>query len=785
QGGSSEILTLNPGVYYIDTLSIGGQASICLNGPVQLYVQGDISLGGGGISNNGSNGTPTDLQIYCTGANVDISGGAVFCGLLYAPNASVHITGTAADPQDIFGAITANNIQCSGQVQIHRYTPASDYSFGTYTECQQTIDDDASTAYVHIEGADVWIRKGMPTTRFDLGSGTYLGGIGNRNKPTLIDIDRDKDLDLFIGGENGSLKYYKNTGSPANSIFTSQGNLQADGGDIDIGDHSAPYFCDIDYDGDFDLFVGRLDGRVSYYENIGSSTYATFTSQGSLQAGGVDIDATDYSSPCFGDIDSDGDFDLVVGDYSNGLRLYRNNGNRVTPNFANEGSLRDSLGAVINIGTIHSPQLFDIDYDADLDLFIGNYHGTIFLYENVGTPQNYSFAYQTSYWMGIDVGHAAAPCFGDLDGDGKIDLLVGEFYNNIEYYQNIGEELYKNAPMQYNLVYGNAGNAPAENIQITDYLPANFVYVSSNPSGSLVGNILTWSLGTLQPNYIGTITIYGTINPTTQNSTLTNIATITTTTPECDYLPNIATHTLYIGTPTPDLLITKTGPSSWPSNYPLTYQLAYKNTVLVTGLLGEYYKNYDLTGTPIYRRTDLYLDYRNSTWNPWSWANDQSFSVRWTGWIYIASIGSRRFEISSNDTARLSINGGIVANGGGVQTGSYNFTTIGWHRIELIFQEAGGNDQYIRLRWDPTGGTSYSIIPNSILRSIDPEELNRGGEVLANAQVQDLLPPASSMTYTSANPLPSVISGQLLTWNPVNLQPGQEYQITINAMTGN
>ncbi|MEM6697765.1 MAG: T9SS type A sorting domain-containing protein, partial [Bacteroidota bacterium] len=83
-----------------------------------------------------------------------------------------------------------------------------------------------------------------------------------------VNIDGDGDLDAFIGeGESfGSINYFENTGnitSPAFTLSTSSAPFGING----VADYSVPDFVDIDKDGDFDLFVGDLDGKISFFRN--------------------------------------------------------------------------------------------------------------------------------------------------------------------------------------------------------------------------------------------------------------------------------------------------------------------------------------------------------------------------------------------------------------------------------------------------------------------------------------------------------------------------------------
>ena len=93
--------------------------------------------------------------------------------------------------------------------------------------------------------------------------------------PTLVDIDSDGDLDLFVGQKfttdsspfNGRIKFFLNIGNSQNPIFSlyDEEFLGAD-----LGTDLCPHFGDIDMDGDFDLLIGTYSGDVKIFENIGN-----------------------------------------------------------------------------------------------------------------------------------------------------------------------------------------------------------------------------------------------------------------------------------------------------------------------------------------------------------------------------------------------------------------------------------------------------------------------------------------------------------------------------------
>ena len=92
--------------------------------------------------------------------------------------------------------------------------------------------------------------------------------MGEKITPAFVDIDNDGDKDLFVGDTLGYIKYYENTG---NNVYQQQTGVNNPFNGVDLGDETKPAFVDIDDDGDFDAFIGELEGNLNYYRNDGNS----------------------------------------------------------------------------------------------------------------------------------------------------------------------------------------------------------------------------------------------------------------------------------------------------------------------------------------------------------------------------------------------------------------------------------------------------------------------------------------------------------------------------------
>ncbi len=198
-----------------------------------------------------------------------------------------------------------------------------------------------------------------------------------QDKPSIefADLDKDNDLDMFVGNDNGNILYFSNDG---NNKFTAEGNLQADGSDIS-NTPSTLAFADLDNDGNLDLYVGGLD-YIFVYKNLGNGVFA---SEDTLK---IDSNIVSFylPAPQFSDYDNDGDLDLFVGTYYGNIDYYLNDGNG---NLSAGGTILTNTDTLF-AGFYPQPEFSNTSNKCYPDLFVGNSSGTIahFTYSDLTAP---------------------------------------------------------------------------------------------------------------------------------------------------------------------------------------------------------------------------------------------------------------------------------------------------------------------------------------------------------------------------------------------------------------
>ncbi len=251
--------------------------------------------------------------------------------------------------------------------------------------------------------------------------------LGSESVPALGDWDGDGDLDLLVGnkidpGDLRTSRIYRleNTGTAKAPAFRLAGALPIRG-----GYHFAPAFGDMNGDGRLDLLVGQWGARVARWRLTAAAAVLEDSAAVTLTRGS-------NTTPALGDLDGDGDLDLLVGEASGSLNYYRNDGSPREPRFVLVSDEWEGL----RMGRRSAPALADLDGDGDLDLLVGWELTGVVVFRNDGTRSAPRF--EKTPWLTLPVSALAAPAAGDLDGDGKVEVVVGNVSGGVLYFGRPG-----------------------------------------------------------------------------------------------------------------------------------------------------------------------------------------------------------------------------------------------------------------------------------------------------------------------------------------------------------
>ena len=135
------------------------------------------------------------------------------------------------------------------------------------------------------------------------------------------------------------------------------------------------------------------------------------------------------TTPALGDLDADGDLDLIVGESSGTLNYYRNDGGPGSPDFV----LVSDEFQDIDIGRRSVPTILDLDGDGDLDLAVGTEASGLLFYLNEGSAGEPVFVETVPFAPAVPT--FTAPVFVDIDEDGDRDLVAGGVGGGITVYR--------------------------------------------------------------------------------------------------------------------------------------------------------------------------------------------------------------------------------------------------------------------------------------------------------------------------------------------------------------
>jgi len=275
-------------------------------------------------------------------------------------------------------------------------SPGPSLDFGKSSPAIGDIDNDNLPEIVigSNTGASLYVfeHNGLVKSGWPQSTGNFW------SSPALGDIDGDNVPEIIVGSSTDWNVY----------AFNYDGTSVA-GWPVNFGTNvvTTPALGDIDGDDLLEIVVVSDDGLIYVLENTGSSKAGWGFDMGT---------ATAYSAPAIGDLTGDGQLEIVATNFDGHIYAFYNNGT-VMP------------GWPIDVGDdiYSSPALGDLDGDTYPEIVIGSASQNIYAlnYDGTNVPGWPVPAGGAIYGVPTIFG---SPVIGDINGDGLLDVLIGETY---------------------------------------------------------------------------------------------------------------------------------------------------------------------------------------------------------------------------------------------------------------------------------------------------------------------------------------------------------------------
>jgi hypothetical protein len=295
--------------------------------------------------------------------------------------------------------------------------------------------------------------------------------------PNFADFDNDGDLDIICGEFVDKFTYFKNTGTRTKPVYAA--GVRLENSDKPIAMYLqmiTPVAFDWDKDGDVDLICGDEDGRVAFIENTGkfdNKMNPAFLQPKYFQQKADEVKIGALVTPFSTDFDNDGDEDLICGNTAGNIIFLENLDGKAEPKWA-KPKLLCASGKPIRIqagtkGSIQGPceskwgyttlSVADWDGDGLKDIIINNIWGKIFWHKNIGSKNTPKLAEARcvkidvaglsvkpawNWWVPKDgelvTQWRTTPFMIDLNKDGLMDLVMLDAEGYLSFYRRINQD---------------------------------------------------------------------------------------------------------------------------------------------------------------------------------------------------------------------------------------------------------------------------------------------------------------------------------------------------------